>query len=446
MSERIANQVRQLGLEEKAVVVGSGPLDGLIRDAQNLDITVDDTTYLELRESHGWQEARSPHGKLLLSRNNINIGTHWGDYTLADLQPNSFVDHDVRFAGIPDVYAWKQDTARPKDLDDLALIRERLYARPLPVGMLDRDLGFVRNCLPEGFRHEPALAVAANGLYIVRTVFGDHRRDVRHYSGSVEQHVPGMYHDVWHSALGAERIAAHAARVNQGRIALGQTVLFSRADTLASVTGFSYHDSHLGDGRQSVNPTGFDELKAAELVARHLTLAGITADDIPEKAYVGVRATGFNQQTLRQDINPSRGYEHIQTAFAGADLGTFATPRFVVETMNLAIEDMCRVHSDQQLRDFATQRGAPIRTPQDALALIDQSTQLRDTFAHQIIGSADFCKHYDYPEGWSLDNPDVRVMNARFLRTLGAQLLTGELTSAQAYELAQRHATLLGPQ
>jgi hypothetical protein len=310
--------------------------------------------------------------------------------------------------------------------------------------LFERELDYVRNCLPEDFRHEPALAVAANGLYIVRTVFGDHMRDVRSYSGSVETHgVPGMYHDVWHSARGAERLAAHAARTNQGRVALGQTALFSRSDVLAGVAGFSYHDANLGDGRQSANPTGFDELKAAELSARHLTIAGVTEGDIPTKAYVGIRATGFNQATHRQDIDPTRGYEHIQKAFAGTDLGTFAEPTFAIETMNLAMEDLCRVGWGRVLGEYAEQHGAKIRTPHDALALIDDSPQMREVFANQLLSSANFCKQYVYPEGWSLDNQETRTINSHFVRTLGEQLLAGELTAAQAYTLAGQHVELL---
>lgn len=445
MSERIANHVRGLGLENKAIVVGSGPLDAEIRQAHDVDLTVDAETYRALREGHVWQEIINEDGQRLLQNDDVEIGVNWAGKDVENLWDKGFDVQGVRFAGLHDVYAWKQDKNRPKDHDDLALIRERLYDKPLPPHMLEYELARIQELVPDDMRNEPALTLAANGLYIVRTIFGDHTDRLHTYSGSIETHdVPSGFHEYWHSAGGVERLNRHIMRVNQGRLAVGQSILFTRSDHLASLIAYSYHDSRMGDGRQSDNPTGFDELKAAETVERHMTLAGFTHDHMPEKSYVGIRATGYNEERKTQDIDPSRGYLHIQEGVTGTDLGSLPEPNFITTTMHLTIEDLCRVGAKLgcPLAIKAEQQGTRITSIEQGLAIVDSDPVLRKMFGDRLIGSSSFCKDHKFPESWTLDNKSIRAKNSRFVKHLGKRIKKtnkkyGALTATEAYAKAQ---------
>lgn len=446
MSERLAREVHKLRLSDDAIVVGSGPLDGLVRDARNLDMVVTPDVFMSLRASPVWEDGVSPNGSPTLTNGLAEVGMLWGDRTADDLLPGSFAEHGVRFAGLPDVYSWKQTSGSPKDTDDLAAIKQRLFDRPLPPTVLHRELDFVTDCVPAELSGHPALAVAANGLYIVRTLYGNHKSEVHHYNGSVEQHsVPALYHEYQHSANGVERIARHAARTNAKCRALGQRAMFSASDTLASMAAFAYHDAHLGDGRQSNNPSGFDELVSAQLVARHLTLAGCTEDEMPDKSYAGVRATAFNEATKRQDVDPARGYIHIQEAMVDTDLSSFTSAAFACDTMRLAAEDLCRVGggNERKLAALAITRKIPIRSMATALALIDSSPELRLAFADYLAGSAEFCRNHKFTGAWTLASDTLRQRNAAFAADISRLIAEGRLNATQAYQLASQHVAAM---
>lgn len=439
MSERLSNRVLDLGLKTEAVVVGSGPLDGVVRTSHDLNLAVEESTYRGLRRLHDWEEMRSADGRPMLTRDGVEIAVGWGGATTQELRERGYVEGGVHYAGLPDVYAWKQESGRDKDTDDLGLIRSRLYDRPLPPAMVHRELAFIEAVKPADLPDHVALRVAANGLYIVRTIFGDHTHRVHTYSGSIETgDVVAAYHDFWHSANGAERISQHITKVNQGRLAVGQSVLFTPADAYASIAGFSYHDSYMGDGRRSANPDGFDELRAARMVARHLELSGATEDHLPHKSYTGVLATAFNEQTKTQDIDPARGNEHIQAALAGTDLGTFAEPTFALETLNLTIEDLTRVGAgfDRPLDRKSKELGIRITSIPQALAIIDNDPALRSDFAKRLAGSAAFCKSYNYTQQWTLDRPTLRAANAGFMKELAEAIQNGRVNASQAYAQA----------
>jgi hypothetical protein len=442
MSERIAVQVHALGLEREAIVVDGGALDGTVRDAEGLALAVTENTFRALRFTHSWKEGFTPDGQPLLTRDNAEVSVGWGNKTTEALHPNSYLIDGVTFAGLPEVYAWKQQSGHKKDADDASLIRKRLYDRPLPLRMLERELAYVRECLPHALRHEPALAVAANGLYMVRTLFGDHHNSVNTYTGLGEPgDVPALNHDYWHSANGVERVARHIAKVNQGRLAVGRSVIFNKADTLASLVAYAYHDSDIDAGRQSKNPFGFNELISANIAARHLTVSGFTEHDMPEKSYVGIRATGFNEEHKTQDIDPDRGYLHIQKAIAGTDLGVLAESDFIIESLNLSIEDLCRIGAgfDRPLGRFAAGLRVRITTAAQGLDLIDSSPALLHQFGLHILRSSQFCKKHEHNDEWSLKNYALQQQNAQFSAMLGQNIIDGRLTATHAYALAREH-------
>ncbi|HKX72811.1 MAG TPA: hypothetical protein VJM32_02265 [Candidatus Saccharimonadales bacterium] len=439
MSERISNHVKNLGLESRAIVVGDGLLDEFVRPVHSLDVAVDSDTYRQHRELHDWHEVQTQDGRNVLTRGDQTMSIGWGDATAEELGERGFIEQGVRYAGLPDVYSWKQQAGHEQDLDDLALLRERLYDRPLPLAMIHRERAYIDEIKPLDLPDHAALAVAANGLYVVRTIFGDKNHRVHTYSGSVETgDVLAGYHEYWHSAGGAERVARHITKVNQGRLAVGQSVLFTPADSYAAIAGFAYHDSRMGDGRQSTNPDGFDELRAAQMAARHLELAGCTDDDMPRKSYNGIRATGFNEATKSQDIDPSRGDEHIQVALAGTDLGTFAEPGFALETIHLTIEDLTRIGAgfDRPLGKKIKALGTPVTTIPQALAIIDTDPALVQDFAKRLAGSAGFCKSYTYNPQWTLDRPGLRTQNADFIKNLADALAQGRMNATEAYAQA----------
>ncbi len=433
MSERIANQVKSIGLEQQAVVVTGGALEAAgVRIASDIDLLVEDQTFRALREGSGWEERPSPvDGRPLLCRDGVEIGpASLGDVMYAQLQERGHSVHGVRFASLPDTYAWKQETARPKDLDDLDLIRNRLFDRPVADGLVAGELEFIRGLLPEHLADHPAAVIAANGLFIVRTLYGKPderpRGDVRTYTGSFETlSVPATYHNYDHTAAGLLRIPEQAHRTNLQALGAGLPALFSDSDLLAAMAAYAYHDAVLGHGRYTNNPTHYDELQSAQLVERHLTLAGCTDDTIPEKGFAGVSATRFNQNTLAQNVDPRLGHEHIQVAAAGADLCEFAYESGVASAIKVVVEDGYRMAFGSPSGRKAEALGHNPGVIREDIAFIDQDPALQRWFAEQLIGSGRFCANHEYPDGWMLDDRPQRMANAAAMMSIGESVLQG---------------------
>lgn len=447
---------------EKFAVVGSSAIEAVVgpdalRAAQT-DLAVDPETYRQLRERHDLTEVLGADGQRSLRGDGYDISANWSGRTVEELQKRGYEVGGVHVAGLPDVYEQRQERGREEDQRDLQVIRNRLYkGTVLPDAVLAGEMRFVQSFIPERLHGRPELKVVANGLMIVRTVFGHADEGVRVYGGSVEPgEVPATYHEWKHSGLGTREGWRHGDIANQKAAEAGLPPVYTDDEQLAGAAGYANHDARLGDGRRSINPTGHDELQSAELVARQLKEVG-ASDQVAEGGYATSIATTFNEQKKAQDVDPSRGHVKEQQLGAGQDMSRLRTPG-VEPAMALVPEDLSReAHIyggalQQLVRQLNAERpaGTPriaIRSVGDAYRLIEENPDfpvikagdppkqmtLHEAAIDHLEGSAGFYGFYRHPGGWQRGSEVIQQQNAAKIRGLAEKIKAGELTWTEAY-------------
>ncbi|HUC90224.1 MAG TPA: hypothetical protein VMR45_05470, partial [Patescibacteria group bacterium] len=360
---------------------------------------------------------------------------------------------------------YKEKRGLPKDNPDLEIMRQRLYGpTPLPAPMVKGELDFVRSCLPEHLRDNPQVRVAANGLYIVRTVFGHEDEGVRTYSGSYEQTpVPATFHAWRHTALGGRDGQLNMEAVNAQRLAKGLPPVFTNRRRLNGLSYFN-HDTFMGHGRRAANPEAHDEKQSAELLVRHLEAEGLTDPEDLEENYAGVIVTTFNEKKKAQDIDPARGFIPVQENSAGSDFSGFRRWDGPKNSTRLVIEDFCRIGAgyDAPLTRLLEEinsnlpEGVPpvsIETDEDGFRLIDEHPDfivtkagdppvqmtLQQAAAFHIRGSGEFCRRYKFAKHWVLGSAEQQTRNANFLTQLADTLDRGEITAVEALRRTKQY-------
>lgn len=471
----VYDRVKALGVpEDEILVVGDSALETVlgaeIRKASELTVAVSEGAYAHFRTAAGMEEVMLPDGSLMLKGNGMNMSRNWNGKSLQELQGQAYVGEGVTVAGLPDVYEYKQDRGQQKDHDDLEVIRQRLYDKPLPPALLEKELQFVQAVMPERLRGRPEVQVAANGLYVVRTLFGTESDRIRYYGGPVELgNVPATYHAWEHSAQGVRAGQENITVVEQTRREMGLPLQFTDDDRLATAAGYANHDVVLGHGRRAMNPDAHDERQSADLAVRHLEAVGVTNEQILEKTHASIMATTYNERTHAQDVDASRGHVLIQELNAGADMSVLKRPSAAVDAVRITIEDLGRLGAgyDRPLQHLlgdlqrGVMEGEPlqrIQTIADGLQLVDQypdypvtkpnagpqgepvQTTLRNAFADRLAGSGKFYASYEFPESWQLGSAKIQRENAAFTQQLAERFRAGELTATEVYEAAQAYA------
>jgi len=472
----VYTRVHQLGLPQgESVVIGSSALEVVagpeVRRAVDTDLVVTDDAYRYLRDQPGMQEVIEPDNYRHLVGNGYDIATSWQGRTVADLQEGGFENQGIIIAGLPELYAQKQERGLPKDERDLETIRKvLLYGdKPLPPAMLGKELEFVRGLLPERLHDRKAeIHVAANGLYIVNTAFGNRLTGVRTYTGDVETRaVPSTYHELDHTAFGMERGQAnYDALEAQGH---PSTLEPDHDDNrLSSLDGYSYHDADLGHGRKARNPRSHDELRCANLVVRHQEAVGIANERFLESTHTGVIVTTYDEEKRSQDIEPSRGFIPVQHTNAASDLSAAREPSGPRKAAELAPEDLSRIGMlyDQPLTRLVQQlndsrpKGAPpirIRGADDAMRLADehpdfpvtkagatpddppQHMTLREAIGDHIAGSGGFFEKLSFPEMYVVGDAALQAESAAFLKDVGRRLKEGKITASEALAVTRAY-------
>jgi hypothetical protein len=472
------DRVRSLGLpQDEIVVISSGVVEVVVgpdvRRAADIDLAVTEDVYRYLREQPGVEEVVHPEtGEHRLQGNDIDVGLGWrgANRTMEQLQADGFTSNGVNFASLPTVYEYKQGRGEPKDHRDLEIIRNHLYGdKPLPPAMLKQEREFVEGLLPDHLHGRPEVQVAANGLHVVRTVFGDEAGSVRAYTGPVEHRpVPATYHAWHHTANGLDAGQRNMAVANAEAAAEQRPESFTDTDRLAHAAGYANHDAILGHGRQAANPDAHDERQSADMAVRHLEARGVTDSELLEKTHATVMATTFSEARKAQNIDPGRGHIRAQEAGAASDMSAFRNPDGPLGAVRLTTEDLCRVGAgyDQPLNRLADELNAnlqpgerPVRitSARDGMALIDQhpdfqvtkigpdgphTMTLREAAATHLAGSAGFMEKYQFPDSWRLGTREQQAQNAACMRDLSDQLRAGKITAVQALEIAERYAAL----
>lgn len=484
------DKVLYLGLpQESTVVVGSRTIEAVvgpdIRRGADTDLVVPDEAYRHLRERPEMEEIIEPSdGYRHLVGDGYDIATTRGGKTGEELIAGGYSHRGVNLAGLPDIYAFKQRGDRPpekgdphKDQRDLTIIQDRLYsAEILPDAILEEQLRFIRKYMPERLHGRPELKVAANGLYIVSTLFGIESGTVRTYSGTVEKEaVPATYHAWKHSAFGyragqRNHDLRDARREAELRVA-GQTMSAKEREErdderIQSGTAFANHDVILGHGREAANPKAHDEKQAAEHVVRQLRGVGVTDEHKLQGTYQGVIVTAFTEATKGQNIDETRGHITVQHTGAGCDMYACRTSEGPINAGRLAIEDLFRVGAGYDaplarlLKELNAKlpAGAPpirVETPEAGALLIDThpdypvtrtmpdgtiiKTTLRNALADHYDGSSKFQRNYKFPKRWLVGDPAMQGQNADELAATAEGVRNGTINAVESLQRLEQY-------
>jgi hypothetical protein len=133
---KFINLVKKLNLPTgQYLVFGSGPLHiHGIRETRDIDICVKPEVYEELKSTGEWEEKTYHDGSRYLSKDMFEIVSDW-DYgekycpTVSELIERAEIIEGIPFAPLEDVLNWKKAYARPKDLEDVKLIKAYLKTK-----------------------------------------------------------------------------------------------------------------------------------------------------------------------------------------------------------------------------------------------------------------------------------------------------------------------------
>ncbi|HWZ66071.1 MAG TPA: hypothetical protein VNX65_04775 [Patescibacteria group bacterium] len=474
--------VLQLGpVAQQSVVVGSWALKATIggqAEPHDIDIAFEEEeAFRYLRLQPGWAETQFPDGRPRLTKDGYDIGVDWGKgFSAVELRRRGWRTSQgpqgIAIAGLSDIYAWNQQ--RAVDLDDpkalqssgtLSLIRDELIEAPLLPRVMPREVEFTRDCLPERFRDDPdtqlAIQLAANGLHMVRVLYGDETAGRANLlSGELElpeYYGRTYYHQGSHTADGMRRGQIHMSKLNAIDIADGRTPRFDIGLRLDALMGYSNHDGILGNGRESDNPTRYDELESAKLSDRHLAIAGLAPEERRRGVYDAVMDTGFNQQTGSQK-GGGEGRSDLGRTTAGVDLQGIVEALALADATKVILEDMAAGRQERVygriLGKVAKEHGVVLGPDfMDALAFIDQHPDarpsddpsgptLKQALAKGYIGNAGFVDPltgYQFPRDWTGDVLEMRIDHADKSRELGGQLSEDEIGAVEAYAKIQQH-------
>lgn len=128
----IFNRVKSLNLPlDQYVVFGSGPMSAHeIRKSNDIDLFVTEKLFHQLAQQGEWRIKYRDNGQVYLVKDIFEVDKRWkiGDYSpdIKYLIENAKIIKGVPFAPLTEVMNYKRVLARPKDLDDIKLIREYL--------------------------------------------------------------------------------------------------------------------------------------------------------------------------------------------------------------------------------------------------------------------------------------------------------------------------------
>lgn len=452
---RIVSEVQFLGeaVAKDAVVVSSAAaylaLPDAMRLPRGLGLAVSETAYRYIREQSGWAEVMTPDGEPLLAQESGSLEVGISDYEGVSARAWT-TPKGIRVASLADVYATMQQFDGPEDRADTAAIREQLLgptSTPLPLQMMEYELGIARDCLPEHMRDDPAfqpaIQLVANGLFRVNTLYGDPRIGrANQIIGDLEKpeyRTVATYHNGFDVERDLRAIQEHNDNIGAPDV-----------DRALTAVAEAYSDVVYGGGRKRDNPNGYDELRSAELLASHARQLGFSPKEANRLRIITL-GTAFDEITRAQS-----GRSHADPAVrtvTGADLQILSEPDALPGSFDLAVEDhtSARYSSDRVLGRALEARGVRVTATAQAMEFIDQYPEdrplpngptVKEALASRLYGNAQFHDPgtgYTPPDGWTLENPEMRVSNAQELRRLADGLQDGSLTAVEAYQQAQAY-------
>lgn len=131
-------RVAQLRLPKgEFVVIGSGLLGALhLRESDDIDLVVSETLFATLAHTDGYHQYEKPTGVCLVGTDSagkeVEIWQDWGEALPFMKLLESAITIDGIFFVHPDILLdWKSKKNRPKDREDVRLLKEYLHAHSL---------------------------------------------------------------------------------------------------------------------------------------------------------------------------------------------------------------------------------------------------------------------------------------------------------------------------
>lgn len=123
-------KVKNLGLPAgKYAIFGSGPMvvRGL-REGKDVDIIVPKEVFKEYETKPGWQVKKFDDNTNYLDNDGIELWDEWGpgEWDINKLIQEAEIIDGLPFVRLEEVLKWKETNARPKDLEDIKLIKTYL--------------------------------------------------------------------------------------------------------------------------------------------------------------------------------------------------------------------------------------------------------------------------------------------------------------------------------
>lgn len=110
----------------KYAIFGSGPMvvRGL-REGKDVDIIVPKEVFEEYKTKPGWQVKKFEDGSEYLENDGIELCDDWGpgEWDTNKLIQEAEIIDGLPFVRLEEVLKWKEINARPKDIEDVKLIK-----------------------------------------------------------------------------------------------------------------------------------------------------------------------------------------------------------------------------------------------------------------------------------------------------------------------------------
>ncbi|MGW5514313.1 MFS transporter [Nocardia africana] len=434
---------------------------------------------------------RHPRGRPMLARGRFRVSVGLGGVVSHEaLLRRSWEADGVRTAGLPDVYAWAQERGLERDVALTDWIKRSLLSPtcpPLPEEVIKREIDEVieilQSRLPQGrleqldpeVRQEVQRGVrlAAEGLFASRTLYGhpDIGRANHLYDDSDDPFekrdygVAAFYHN-------GMNVAEDLRRIVENGLLQGADI----RDIMSAMVADAWSDLVYGGGRRSDKPEGYDELRSAQLLHRRALSHGYDSSTARIMAFA-VNGTGFDETTGIQMVALPAFVEQMRERWelsadgeftkamrvarwvAAADLQTLSEPDALVDSIELALEDLMsrRFSPTRAFGQVLSEWGFRVNYVEDALRLADRFGRIppedghitvRQAFINRLRGNAGFIhpdSGYRPPDGWLLGSRDMRRDHAAKMREIVYRLTNDpSYTPLDAYRDARSHAAEMG--
>lgn len=130
----VVTMLEQLDLPRKQfVVIGGAVMAGLgLRATHSADLVVTNELYAKLRDEQGWHEYAQENGKCILNKEGFHAMQSWLGWHVHDLSDDALTIGGVQYMHPRKLVEGKERLGRPKDLEDIKLLKHWLEQAEKP--------------------------------------------------------------------------------------------------------------------------------------------------------------------------------------------------------------------------------------------------------------------------------------------------------------------------